>query len=155
MDTLRPTKREKGQSLVELTGALVVLLLLLSGIVDLGRAFFTLLSMQDAAEEGVVFGTSFPTHCNQIRERVQYNTSNKVLPEDITVVVTIENNNGVYQSCESIAPSNVYAGKEMRIDMTQTFRITMPFLGAFIGQSIPLHATANGTILRPQPPDED
>lgn len=144
--------REKGQSLVELSAAVVVLLIILAGIVDLGRAIFTLFSMQDAAEEGIVYGVSFPTHCDQIRERVQYNLSNEILPDDIAVVVTIQNNSGVWQSCESIPFSNVYAGKEMRIEVTQSFDITMPFLGAFTGQIIPLKATANGVILRPQPP---
>lgn len=143
---------EKGQSLVELSAAVVILIIILAGIVDLGRAIFTLFSMQDAAEEGIVYGTGFPTHCTQIRDRVEYNLGNSALPQDMTVVVTIKNNSGVWQSCESIPYSNVYAGKEMRIEVTQTFAITMPFLGAFTGQTIPLKATANGIILRPQPP---
>ena len=146
------TKREKGQSLVELSAAIVILIILLAGIVDLGRAIFTLFSMQDAAEEGIIYGTSFPTHCTQIRDRVEYNLGNSALPQDMTVVVRILNNSGVWQSCDSIPFSNVYAGKEMRIEVTQTFVITMPFLGAFTGQTIPLKATANGIILRPQPP---
>jgi len=148
----RTNPKEKGQSLVELSAAMVVLLIILAGIVDLGRAIFTLFAMQDAAEEGIVYGTSFPTHCNQIRERIQYNLSNEVLPDDIAVVVTIQNNSGVWQTCESIPFNNVYAGKEMRIQVTQAFTITMPFIGAFTGQVIPLKATANGVILRPQPP---
>lgn len=153
MKTEHGIKHEKGQSLVEFAGALVVLVIILAGVVDLGRAIFTLFAMQDAAEEGIVFGTSFPTHCDQIRERIQYNLSNEVLPDDITVWVTIENNAGVQQSCDSIPLSNVYAGKEMQIEVTQTFNITMPLIGAFVGQTIPLKATANGIILRPQPPD--
>jgi hypothetical protein len=147
------TKREKGQSLVELSGAVVLLLIILAGIVDFGRAIFTLFAMQDAAEEGLVYGVGFPTHCDQIRDRIAYNLANEVLPDDIVVVVTIQNNSGVWQSCDSIPFSNVYAGKEMRIQVTQTFDITMPFLGAFTGQTIPLRATANGIILRPQPPE--
>ncbi len=148
-------KNEKGQSLVELATSLVILLILLAGIVDLGRAIFTLFALQDAAEEGIIYGISFPTHCDQIRERIQYNLTNEVLPNNIAVVVTIEDNNGVYQGCESIPLTHVYAGKEMRIQATQSFPITMPFLGAFTGPSIPLRATANGIILRPQPPDEE
>lgn len=153
METGREVKREKGQSLVELSAALVLLLILLAGIVDMGRAIFTLFAMQDAAEEGIVFGTSFPTHCDQIRERIQFNLANEILPDDISVVVTIENNGGVFQTCDTIPLNNVYAGKEMRIELTQTFRITMPLIGAFVGQTIPLKATANGIILRPQPPE--
>jgi len=153
MNAKKDVKQEKAQSLVEFAGALVVLVILLAGIVDLGRAIFTLFAMQDAAEEGIVFGTSFPTHCDQIRERIQYNLANEILPDDITVWVTIENNAGVQQSCDSIPANNVYAGKEMQIEVTQTFKITMPLIGAFVGQTIPLKATANGIILRPQPPD--
>mgnify|MGYP000854847679 FL=1 len=153
MKTKKDVKQEKAQSLVEFAGALVVLVIILAGVVDLGRAIFTLFAMQDAAEEGIVFGTSFPTHCDQIRERIQYNLANEILPDDITVWVTIENNAGVQQSCDSIPVNNVYAGKEMQIEVTQTFNITMPLIGAFVGQTILLKATANGIILRPQPPD--
>ena len=144
--------KEKGQSLVELAASMVVLLIILAGIVDLGRAIFTLFAMQDAAEEGIVFGTSFPTHCSQIRDRIQYNLANEILPDDIAVVVEIKNNSGTWQSCDGIPYAEVYAGKEMQVQLTQTFLITMPFLGTFIGQTIPLRATANGIVLRPQPP---
>ena len=136
-------KSEKGQSLVELAGALVVLLILLSGIFDLGRAIFTLFSMQDAAEEGIVYGTSFPKNCTEIGRRVTSNLANPVLlPGDITVVITI---NG------STCPITAKAGDKMLITVTRDFQITMPFLGGFIGNEIPLKATANGWILRAQP----
>jgi hypothetical protein len=146
-------RSEKGQSLIELAVSLVFLLTILAGIVDLGRAIFTRFALQDAAEEGIVFGTSFPTHCNQIHERIAYNLSNEILPDDIAVVVTIKRNNGSFAPCLGIPYAEVYAGKEMRIEVSQTFQITMPFLGAIIGQTIPLKATANGIILRPQPPE--
>jgi hypothetical protein len=146
-------RSEKGQSLLELAVSLVFLLTILAGIVDLGRAIFTKFALQDAAEEGIVFGTSFPTHCNQIHERIAYNLSNEILPDDIAVVVTIKRNNGSYAPCSGIPIAEVFAGKEMRIEVSQTFQITMPFLGAIIGQTIPLRATANGIILRPQPPE--
>jgi len=153
--TLIPARRhERAQSLVELAISLTLMLTLLAGIVDLGRAIFTLFALQDAAEEGIIFGVAFPTHCDQIRERIMYNLSNEVLPDDIAVVVTIERNNGSYAPCSGIPVAEVYAGKELHIDVSQTFNITMPFLGAIIGQTIPLHTTANGIILRPQPPNE-
>lgn len=149
-----PARRhERGQSLVELAISLTLMLTLLAGIVDLGRAIFTLFALQDAAEEGVIFGVAFPTHCDQIRERIMYNLSNEILPDDVAVVVTIERNNGSYAPCSGIPFSEVYAGKELHIEVSHTFNITMPFLGAIIGQTIPLRTTANGIILRPQPPN--
>lgn len=154
LDSSKRKRGERGQSLVELAISLTLLLTLLAGIVDLGRAIFTLFALQDAAEEGIIFGVAFPTHCDQIRERIMYNLSNEVLPDDIAVVVTIERNNGSYAPCSGIPFAEVYAGKELHIEVSQTFNITMPFLGAIIGQTIPLRTTANGIILRPQPPTE-
>ena len=147
---LKAVRKEKGQSLIELSAAVVVLLWLLAGIVDVGRAIFTQFSMQDAAEEGIIYGTSNPTHCDQIRERVQFNMTHEVLPDNIAVVVTIQNKYGVWESCEAINPVDVYYGELMRIRTTQTFMMTMPFLA---GTSVPLNAVAEGMILRPQPPD--
>lgn len=146
-------KIEKGQSLVELAMGLTVLLILLGGIVDVGRAIFTLFSMQDAAEEGIVYGTSFPTDCVGINHRINYNLSNIALAGGMTIVVEIERNNGTFTDCEHVPFSEVYAGKELRVSVTKTFDVSMPFIGAFIGQTIPLHAKANGIILRPQPPN--
>ncbi len=155
---IRIRKSEKGQSLVELGVSMVVVLILLSGLVDLGRAVFTLLAMQDAAEEGLVYGVGFPSFCDQIEERIRYNLSNEVLPTDITVKIYIENSSGTvqiegrnYSLCRETPYSLIYAEKHMEIELTQNFQITMPFLGSFVGQEIPLRATANGVILRPQP----
>lgn len=146
-------KPEQAQSLVELAISLVLILTLLAGIFDLGRAIFTMFALQDAAEEGIVYGVAFPTHCDQIRERIMYDLSNEVLPDDIAVVITLERNNGTFAPCTGIPFAEVYAGKEMQIEVSQAFAIRMPFLGGIIGQSIPLRATANGIILRPQPPN--
>ena len=49
-------RSEKGQSLIELAFGIVVLLILLAGIVDIGRLLFFYISMRDAAQEGAVFG---------------------------------------------------------------------------------------------------
>ncbi len=145
-------KHESGQSLLELAFGMIILLILLAGIADLGRAIFTRFAMQDAAEEGVVYGTSFPTDCNQIYYRVEYNLANRAFNGGMTILVTIEANDGTYIECTAIPFDEVYAGKEMMIEVTKDFGISMPFLGAFIGQTIPLSTKATGIILRPQPP---
>lgn len=139
-----PQKKEEGQSLVELAIGMILLLIILAGIVDLGRAIFTLMAMQDAAEEGIVYGVAFPTSCSQITSRVTDNLSHKVLPKDISVAVQID---GI--ACG--AATNVTAGQQMLVEVTENFQITMPLLGSVIGQHIPLKATANGVLLRPKP----
>ncbi|GAB4578396.1 MAG: hypothetical protein Fur0022_11310 [Anaerolineales bacterium] len=52
--------KEKGQSLLEMAFATIILLLLLAGIVDLGRLFFTYIALRDAAQEGAAFAAICP-----------------------------------------------------------------------------------------------
>lgn len=51
---------EKGQSLIEMAVAVVILLLLLAGIVDLGRMFFTYIALREAAQEGAAYASICP-----------------------------------------------------------------------------------------------
>ena len=54
---MKNLKSERGQSLVELSISLVVLLYLLSGAVEFGLAFFQFVQLRDAAQEGALFGS--------------------------------------------------------------------------------------------------
>jgi hypothetical protein len=146
-------KSERGQSLIELAFSMIILLILLAGIVDLGRAILTKLILQDAAEEGIIYGTSFPTDCNQIESRIRDNVDDQIVNNSISLTINIEGSGGTYIPCFSIPYAQVYAGKDMNIEITYVFPISMPFLGTILGsQSIPINVTANGTILRPPPP---
>jgi len=53
--------RRRGQSLVEFALILPVLLLLVLGAMDLGRAYFTSISLENAVKEGAFFGSRAPT----------------------------------------------------------------------------------------------
>ena len=49
-----------GQSLVELAITLTVLLVLLSGAVSFGMAYYSYVAMRDAAQEGALYGSFMP-----------------------------------------------------------------------------------------------
>lgn len=135
---------EKGQSFTELAVSMVLLLLLLAGIMDIGRISLYYIAMVDAAEEGVVFGSAYPTHCHQIEDRV---FSVLVDPTTVQVRVLID---GV--TCANASPStNACTGNEIEVQITDPdFPITMPFLGTFLGgQTVNLETSVKGTILRP------
>lgn len=51
---------ERGQSLIEMTLVVGVLLLLVAGTVDLGRAFHTYIVLTNAAREGARWGSHYP-----------------------------------------------------------------------------------------------
>lgn len=138
----RPT--EKGQSFVELAVSLVLLLVLLAGTVDLGRMLYIYITMRDAAQEGVVFGSAFPTHCDQTVDRV---VSNLVDPGTVDVEVYVAD-----KACNLASrTTEACTGNEIRVRVIDyDFPITMPFLGTFLGrQTIVLETEVSGTILRP------
>ena len=55
-----PRSRHRGQSLVELALTLPVLLLLLVGVLDLGRVYFAHMTLTNASREGARYATSNP-----------------------------------------------------------------------------------------------
>ncbi len=141
---VNPRKMETGQSLLELAVSMVVLLVLLAGVIDIGRMAFHYISLRDAAQEGVVFGSIYPTHCDQIIDRVRANLAD---PTNVKITVLFDGVpcievTATYTECDS---------NEIEVTATDPdFPLTMPFLGTFIGsQSISLSAEASGSMLRP------
>ena len=128
---------EKGQSLVEMAMSLVILMLLVGGVVDMGRAFFTFMALRDSVQEGALYGSINPTLTQEIKNHV-LNSSNMVpdmiASDDITVTVV-----GTACTGNGIRVTAIYPD----------FPITMPFMGAILGQTIPISATVVDTILSP------
>jgi len=138
------TRRAHGQSMVEFAVSITVLFILIAGIVDLSRLAFYYMSMQDAAQEGAVYGVAYPTHCDQIEDRVR-----SAMTGDTSVNITVKVNGVACQSA-SLA-TDACSGKELSVEVTQpNFPVTMPFLGTFLGkQNLSMTTIQKDTILRP------
>jgi len=137
-------RHEKGQSLVELAFTVVLLMIMIAGIVDIGRIFFHYITMRDSAMEGIAYGSIEPSHCAQIVERIRSS-----LNDPYTMTITILMNG---ESCSTASvTSDACTGNDIEITVTdEEFPITMPFLGTILGeQSVSLETTVHGTILRP------
>ena len=143
MDIEKYSSSEYGQSMVELAFSLVFLLILIAGVIDLGRAFFTHIALRDAAQEGALYGSiEADTKSDaDIAARVEDVLSDRVDPADLTVSVT-----------PSLSSSSC-AGDSIQVTVSfDNFPITMPFLGAVIGQQVDLSANVVDTILSPPCP---
>ena len=137
----RTRKSEQGQSLVELALSFTLLLLMLAGAVDLGRAFFTWVALRDSAQEGAAYGSIDPTNVTEIENRI-YNVleSSNAVPDPRTNVSVTRNIYG------AACLGNVI---EVVVDYP-TFPLTMPFLGSVLGRdTLAIHSTIQDTILRP------
>ncbi len=147
------TKFEKGQSLVELAMVLVFVLILLAGVVDLGRMMYEFLTMRDAAQEGAAYGVVFPSYCVEMGTRVWANLpENFSLAKGDAVYVTV---NGVdcataYNIDKGLhMPQNACAGNEVIVNVDHNFEIGMPFLSMFTGPTVPIHVEIKDRIARP------
>jgi len=125
--------------MVELAIVVTILMILLAGTVDLGRAFFTWLAMRDAAQEGAAYGSIEPYNTAELQDRVIDNLEQVVNDplNDIDVVPTI--------------PGGACQGDTIQVDVIyKDFPITMPFLGTILGtQAITITATVQDTVLTP------
>jgi hypothetical protein len=148
------TKRsdsERGQSLVEFSMTLIFILILLAGIVDLGRAFFAYIAVRDSAQEGAsyasfcMFDSTGTLNNAAIEVRVRSSSS---IPIDLSDTSNV----AVSQVCSSggstIACSATAIGDSINISVSYTgFTVSMPFIGAFIDQNLTIEANVDDTIL--------
>ena len=144
-------QREKGQSFLELAVSATFLLILLAGVMDLGRAFFTFTAMRDAVQEGASYLAVEPNDCAGAIKRVRQHTSQPVNLEDSGIMVTMTINR---YTCTEAADSHppvdtICPGMDIEATVTMNeFRIATPFLGTLIGgQNFPLTAKVTESVV--------
>ncbi|HEY4691808.1 MAG TPA: TadE family protein [Bellilinea sp.] len=156
MKTQRVRNSEKGQSLIELAIMGTVILVLLAGVVDLGRMMYEYLTMRDAIQEGAGYGTIYPGYCNEIAARVMDS-----LPDaNFTVAVTVDGMScsAAYAADAAAAlsyhlPSHACSGKTLSITLDRNFMVSMPLLGTIVdptGDGVPMHVDIEDRIVRPE-----
>jgi Flp pilus assembly protein TadG len=139
-------KREKGQSFVELGLSLVFLLLLLSGVIDLGWAFFTMVALRDSAQEAATVGSICPTDNNKVRARLM---ASATAPIDMSELENSQIEICIVNPGSATCGATVALGNSVQVSITYQHKIVTPFVGSFIGgQTYPLTVRAADTILR-------
>lgn len=133
-------KSERGQSLVEMAISIVILLLLISGIVEFGMAFFQFIQLRDAAQEGALYGSINPTDVANITLRTKGASSspiNLTTDPNLTIAIQYKDN----KKCE---------GDAITVRLTYQHKIFMPFVPTILGKTaIPLNASVTDTIISP------
>jgi TadE-like protein/Prokaryotic N-terminal methylation motif len=131
----RSSKIERGQSLVELAISITILVMLLSGAVEFGIAFFQFVQLRDAAQEGALYGSLNPDDSAGITARVRGASDS---PIDLSTITPDIDYSGAH--CE---------GNAIIVTITFDHVVFMPFLEVITGGTIPLTATVTDTILTP------
>ncbi|MEO5886801.1 MAG: TadE/TadG family type IV pilus assembly protein [Anaerolineales bacterium] len=145
---MKHIKSERGQSLVELAISLVILIYLLAGAVEFGLAFFQFVQLRDAAQEGALYGSVFPSDTSGIIARIQGASSSPINLSggDVTITISID---GI-PSTDTTNYANVDCeGHGLEVEVLYPHQVFMPFMSEFIGSTIDLNANVTDTILSP------
>jgi hypothetical protein len=161
MKTLRWRRRlpgsECGQSLVEMALMMVILLTILSVVLDLGRAFFMFIAIQNSAAEGALYAAMNPvcghstdidpsgascTDPNNVDYRAKHESSDGLVDSNrMTVSVLYSNGTSNYSS------ANIVEGKPITVTIGYRFTMIGPFSGVFPNGQLMFEAHATQNII--------
>jgi len=150
---MKKIKNERGQSLVELMISIVLLLLLLSGAVEFGMAFFQFIQLRDAAQEGALYGAINPSDTANIEARARGASNSPINLSDttkVTVTITIiDTSNTEYSTGSAGYSAHDCEGNGLKVKLSFQHKVFMPFMSTVIGNYLPLNASVTDTILSP------
>jgi len=121
------SRSQKGQSLIEFALFVTTLLILFSGVIDVGRAVISYYMLKDAAEEGAVYGSVCPIS-SYVVNRTK-GSLNSFRADELTVNVSC--NGG---SCGD--GSSVHAGDTIEVDVTYNMALVTPFGPLFFPSNV-------------------
>lgn len=120
-------RRELGQSLVELTLVLPVLLIILAGLLDVGRLYHAYVAVTDAAAEGARYASMNPSAtADQIKRRASAASGGLILIDEDQV---------------GVDPLDPSSSESVTVTVTYPFEVVTPLVNAMVpGGTIPLRA---------------
>lgn len=122
------SRRYRGQAAVELALILPVMLLILMGMLDLGRLFYYEEAMANAAREGARYGAANPD-----KTKADIIEKTKAEAPDITSsALTVDVN------C-----SDITSGKNRKVTVEYQFELMTPIMQGIVGNQIKLSATSS------------
>lgn len=134
---VRRAKMNRGQSLTEMALMLPIVMMLLAGVLDLGRVYFTFLALRDSAAEGAAYASLDPTNTAEIIARAKAESPSGFIDWS-SATVNVEY---FTLACR---------GHAVKVTVTTTYHLFTPFIGSIVGsQTLPLTANVVNTILTP------
>lgn len=127
----------RGQSLVEMALVLPIVIMLMLGLLDFGRAFYTLVALHDAADEGASYAAIRPNDTAGIQQRAAEASTNliNVQVSDVSV----------------IRPASITSGQPITVTVDYFFTLYTPFVQSlFEDGELVLHGTSTHPIISTQ-----
>lgn len=148
---LQSRKKENGQSLVEMALVFTTVVFMLSILVDVGRAFFTLIALHDASQEGALYASMkhedglwenaiLTSSTEPINFKAEYDSGN--------LRVEKINGSGLCAGFDGLGNANTVI-----VIVSYDFKFIMPLMDTIVPSGvITLRAQSDSTIMYPPCP---
>ena len=132
---MKHTRREKGQSLTELALILPLLLIILAGVLDLGRLYYSYVAVTDAAAEGAAYAAIHPEESSRDEVYLRAQEASRGLVQIDSGMVDVD--------CPSVV-----SGAPVTVTVSYTFTVATPLINVIVpGGALELRAVAREAIL--------
>ncbi len=129
-----PRTDQQGQSLVEFALLLPLLLFILMGLLDVGRAFYVQVTLNDMASEGATYAAIHPYDVQGIWQRAAEASGGLITVHPSNVDVDY--------------PPVLYRGAPITVTVRYEFRFLTPFMEPLLpGGVLPLRGRASQAII--------
>jgi len=144
---------ERGQSLVEFALLVPLLLIIVAGVLDLGRLYFAFLTITDAAAEGVTYATIHPPDATAVTCPASPTCAS---PDDVGCICLRAQTST--EGAIEIAGDDVEitclncptppSGTPVTVTVRYDFQLATPFMNVIVPEGVlPLEAVASEAIL--------
>ncbi|MBN1286244.1 MAG: pilus assembly protein [Anaerolineae bacterium] len=147
-------QKQLGQALLETALVLPILIVILGGVFEVGRALLILIAVENAAAEGALYGATHPAclttdHAATICQGTE-SVAGRVREESKPIIDLSAKNSVITVEVEG--DGVVTADAVLRVDVETTFSPLTP-LGLWLwGKEAHVQATARQKVLSPPPP---
>jgi hypothetical protein len=145
---------ESGQSFVEMSIGMVVLIVLLGGLFDIGRAFLILVSVENATGEGALYGATHPECLTTDHALAICGGTESVLGrirEEGKPLLDISKKNSVI-TVQIENGGIITAGSMLKVDVEYEYSPLTPIGHLLWGNRAKVTATARQQIMSPPKP---
>lgn len=133
-------KLQKGQSLVEFSLGMIVILLVMSGLLDLGRVYFTIVALEDGVGEAALYLSIYPG--------CMYEGGDFPVDASHPVVAECANPNNAYFRAQNAGaqevdwsratltfdrPTNYGVGDPVLVSVEYSYKLLTPIIPSIVG----------------------
>ena len=146
MQKLQSNDLQRGQSLVEMSVGLVILIILLSGLLDIGRAYYVYVGLEDGAGEAALY-LSINPGCRTATDGPQCANPNNA--EYRARNAGGENIDWSTATITIVRPPVYGVGDTVKVTIQYQLKLLTPFMPRFAGiNPVTLTTEATQTIIR-------